>query len=71
MVEGEVTSRQDGGAHTWVKPEVDATVAGDEMTQGAVRGSYLRLRSTNRAGRRPTCGFATFRPVNAPGGWPT
>jgi hypothetical protein len=61
MAEGEVTSRQDGGAHTWVKAEVDATAAGGGMTRSAVRGSYSRLRSTNRAGR----------PVNAPGGWPT
>jgi hypothetical protein len=57
MAEGEVTSRQDGGAHTWVKAEVDATAAGGGMTRSAVRGSYLRLRSTNRAGR-PTCGEA-------------
>jgi hypothetical protein len=40
MVEGEVTSRQDGSAHTWVKAEVDAAVAGGEMTRRVVRGSY-------------------------------
>jgi hypothetical protein len=55
MVEGEVTSRQDGGAHKWVKPEVDATAAGGGMTGSVVLGSYLLLRSANQAGRRPTC----------------
>jgi hypothetical protein len=45
MVKGEVTSRQDGGVHTWVKPEMDATVAGGGMTRSVVRGSYLRLRT--------------------------
>jgi hypothetical protein len=54
MVEGEVTSQQDGGAHTWVKPEVDATAVGGGMTRSAVRGSNVRLRSTNRVGKRPT-----------------
>jgi hypothetical protein len=56
MVEGEVTSRQDGDAFTWVKPKVDATAAGGGMTRSAVRGSYLRLRSSNRAGWRPHVG---------------
>jgi hypothetical protein len=40
MEEGEVTSRQDGGAHTWVKAEVDASAAGGGMTRNVVRRSY-------------------------------
>jgi hypothetical protein len=51
MAEGEVTSRQDGGVHTW---DVDAAAACDGMTRSVVRSSYLSLGSTNRAGRRPT-----------------
>jgi hypothetical protein len=42
MVEGEMTSRQDGGVHTW---DVDATAAGGGMTRSVVRRSYLRLRA--------------------------
>jgi hypothetical protein len=42
MVEGEVTSRQDGGVHTW---DVDAAAVGDGMTRSVVRRSYLRLRA--------------------------
>jgi hypothetical protein len=42
MEEGEVTSRQDGGAHMW---DVDAAAAGDGMTRSVVRRSYLRLRA--------------------------
>jgi hypothetical protein len=49
MAEGEVTSRQDGGAHMWTKAEVDATAAAGGMTRSVVRRSYLRLRA------RPTC----------------
>jgi hypothetical protein len=37
MAEGEVTSRQDGGAHMW---DVDAAAAGDGMTRSVVRRSY-------------------------------
>jgi hypothetical protein len=51
MVEGEVTSRQDGGVHTW---DVDAAAAGDGMTRSVVRRSYLRLRA--RAYGPPTLG---------------
>jgi hypothetical protein len=40
MEEGEVTSRQDGGAHTWAKAEVDASAAGGGMTRSVVRRSY-------------------------------
>jgi hypothetical protein len=40
MAEGEVTSRQDGGAHMWVKTEVDATAAAGGMTRSVVRRSY-------------------------------
>jgi hypothetical protein len=46
-----VTSRQDGGTHTLVNPEVDATAAGGGITRSIVQGLYLQLRSTNRAGR--------------------
>jgi hypothetical protein len=66
MAEGEVTSRQDGGAHMLTKAEVDASAAADGMTRSAVRGSYLSLRSTNGAGRRPTWGpgpAPTYVPV--------
>jgi hypothetical protein len=42
MVEGEVTSRQDGGVQMW---DVDAAAVGDGMTRSAVRCSYLRLRA--------------------------
>jgi hypothetical protein len=40
MEEGEVTSRQDGGAHMWTKAEVDATAAAGGMTRSVVRRSY-------------------------------
>jgi hypothetical protein len=40
MAEGEVTSRQDGGAHMWTKAEVDATAAAGGMTRSVVRRSY-------------------------------
>jgi hypothetical protein len=53
MAEGEVTSRQDGGAHTW---DVDAAAAGDGMTRSVVRRSYLRLRA--RPTGQPTCPVA-------------
>jgi hypothetical protein len=54
MAEGEVTSRQDGGVHTW---DVDAATAGDGMTRSAVRRSYLRLRA------RPTGQGPAYVPV--------
>jgi hypothetical protein len=50
MEEGEVTSRQDGGVHTW---DVDAVAVGDGMTRSVVRRPYLQLRA--RAQRWPTC----------------
>jgi hypothetical protein len=54
MAEGEVTSRQDGGVHTW---DVDAAAVGDGMTRSVVRRSYLRLRA------RPTGPGPAYVPV--------
>jgi hypothetical protein len=36
MMEGEMTSRKDGGAHKWAKAEVDAAAAGGAMTRSVV-----------------------------------
>jgi hypothetical protein len=55
MVEGEVTSRQHGGVHTW---DVDAAAVGDGMTRSVVRRSYLRLRARPRPAYVPV---ATMR----------
>jgi hypothetical protein len=45
MVEGEMTSRQDGGVQTW---DVDAAAVGGGITRSVVRRSYLRLRARAR-----------------------
>jgi hypothetical protein len=55
MAEGEVTSRQHGGVHTW---DVDAAAVGDGMTRSVVRRSYLRLRARPRPAYVPV---ATMR----------
>jgi hypothetical protein len=42
---------QDGGLRMWVKPEVNASAVGDEMTRNRVRGSHLAR--VNRLGCAP------------------
>jgi hypothetical protein len=63
MAEGEVTSRQDGGVHTW---DVGAAAVGDGMTRSVVRRSYLRLRA-RATGPRPGSGLCarSHEAVNA------
>jgi hypothetical protein len=51
MAEGELTSRQGGGAHMWTKAEADATAAAGGMTRSVVRRSYQRPRARAQ-GRR-------------------
>jgi hypothetical protein len=69
MVEGEVTSRQDGGAHMWTKAEVDATAAAGGMTRSVVRRSYLRLRAAYGPAYVPVASSALARPARPT--WPT
>jgi hypothetical protein len=64
MAEGEVTSRQDGGAHMWTKAEVDATAAAGSKDNITRREDIaLQQSASQTAGNCLTTVFWTEYPL--------